>query len=154
MQSVIQVAKEGDIMHGITASASMTDVEMRALDKMFVKKQKPENNPMDNLAKRMQKLESMLMVLLPEDRKDEFLTRNGIDSGTTAAGALVSTAGGAVSSKSHRASVMTPLRMGSWKCPQCGKKNIGTDVAVCPVCTGGRSQAIAATGGAVTDDTV
>ena len=50
MKSVIQIAKEGDIMHGITAANSMTELEMRALQKAFVKKQRPEHDPIDDLA--------------------------------------------------------------------------------------------------------
>ena len=89
MKSVIQIAKHGDILHGITgecatafhlsafrcvstvlvacflclsfadeavrpaAAESLTDVEMRALKKAFIKHQPPEDDPIADLSKQM-----------------------------------------------------------------------------------------------------
>ena len=84
MQSVIDIAKQGDIMHGITVANSLTDLEMRALARTFIKRPPGEEDPVDALSaengvlfeetnKRMDKLEAMLMKLLPEEAREEFI---------------------------------------------------------------------------------
>ena len=53
MKHVIQIAKDGDILHGITAAESLTDLEMRALRKAFIKRQRPEDDPIADLSVQM-----------------------------------------------------------------------------------------------------
>lgn len=71
MKSVIQIAQKGDILSGITAANSLTDLEVRVLKKAFVKKQRPEDDPIEDLSEalknsqvetqvRMERIEAML----------------------------------------------------------------------------------------------
>eukprot|EP01050_Picozoa_sp_SAG11_P014315 SAG11_NODE_1748_length_4320_cov_19.924899_3_plen_265_part_00 len=84
IKAIINIAKDNDILHGITAARSMSILEMRALKKTFIKRQKPEEDAVASIALQVGHVQShvahdlalvkgMLMELLPDSSEAKKL---------------------------------------------------------------------------------